>query len=52
MRCPKCGHLDDGCWEITFHGSDVTTVWCGECDYEYQLMRHVSVSYRSEPIKP
>ena len=51
--CPYCSHIETDAWEIDF-GSAVldgdTCHTCNSCGREYNLSRHVSVSYSARPI--
>ena len=49
VRCPQCGNLQeiDGDDEIYEEGQH--TIYCDECDYEYEIGMSISYTYISPP---
>lgn len=55
VRCPKCGHhwgVGDG-EDYELYAEDAHPVTCGECNYDFEVVTHVSYTFVSpERIKP
>lgn len=47
--CPHCDGEQSDSWEIDLDEEGV--VICGHCDRDFYLIRHVSISYSSKPIR-
>jgi hypothetical protein len=48
-RCPYCGHIERDPWDHDWGSSECITTYCGECDREYVLTAHRSVTYSTMP---
>lgn len=52
--CPKCGHEHINAWEWDLSGGFLEGdghVECGGCGREFQVIRHVTVSYSTRDIQ-
>lgn len=50
VRCPRCGLKDDAAdwWESgIYDDNDTTSIYCNECEYEYEVTTHIIYSYES-----
>ena len=56
IRCPHCGHLDQiSDWDCDYYREKYEdgehTVYCSECEKEYEITTHCSFSYTSPPME-
>jgi DNA-directed RNA polymerase subunit M/transcription elongation factor TFIIS len=52
LRCPACGATLEAndYWESgIYSGEDLTHIYCGECEHEFEVTTHISYSYTSPP---
>lgn len=51
-KCPYCGCENEDAWELNLGDGEDGDVNCENCDKEYRINRHISVTYSSRPKLP
>ena len=50
VECPECGETQGDLWDHEWGQRESLVTSCGSCGADYQLTRHVSVTYTAAPI--